>query len=178
MKALMSVLVGAIFIAFSAQVSAESLCALIKDRSALSEYESGGPFSLEHFKLTKGRTDLREFLWRHWHGLVKGVAEAKVGTIDAGTVTALYIIRPDAKGKWGIDVAIDIPLQPPCTSFHADSIVRLPIAKPDEDYPSQTLGYWPADRLPKQLVPETDDRGSKFYQVQLVKGGKPVGDPI
>jgi len=178
MKALTSVVASVISIAFSMQLLAEKPSALIKNRSALSAYESGGPYSLEHFKLSKGRTDLREFLWRHWHGLVEGVAEARVGTIDAGTVTVLYIVRPDAKGKWGIDVVIDRPLQPPCSAFHADSLVRLPIAKPDEDYPSQTLGYWPDDVLPKQRVPEASDIGSKFYTVQLVEGGKPAGDPI
>ncbi len=132
---------------------------------------------LDHFKLTSGRTDLREFLWQHWHSRVKGIAEAHIGTIDAGTITALYIIRPDAQGIWGIDVEIDRPLQPPCTLFHADSLVRLPIAKPYEDYPSQTLGFWPDDKLPEKLVPDDDSMGPRFYQVQLVKKGKPIGDP-
>jgi hypothetical protein len=178
MKTLTSVLFGVFVVACSARLSVENHCVLINDRSALVGYDSGGPYTLDHFKLTTGRTDLREFLWQHWRGRVKGVAEAKVGTIDTGTVTALYIIRPDAKGNWGIDVEIDRPLQPPCTAFHADSLVRLLIAKPDEDYPSQTLGYWPADKLPKQLVPDADPMGPKFYKVQLLENGKPSGDPI
>ena len=56
------------------------------------------PYSLAVFILTKGRTDLREFLWQHWHGHSKGIAEASVGTVDAGRVTALYVVQPDAQG--------------------------------------------------------------------------------
>ena len=178
MKALLSLLIGVIFYAPLTRCLAASPCVAVRDRNAFSAYDSGGPYALDHFKLTKGRTDLREFLWQHWRGRIKGVAEAKVGTIDAGTVTALYIVRPDATGNWGIDVEIDRPLQPPCTSFHADSLVRLPIAKPDENYPSQTLGYWPADKLPKQQVPDADLMGPKFYKIQLVANGKPSGEPI
>jgi hypothetical protein len=153
-------------------------CVLIKNRRTLSSLETGGPFTLDHFKLTKGRMDLREFLWKHWRDRVTGMAEAKVGTIDAGTVTALYVVRPDENGNWGIDVELDRPLQPPCSAFRADSMVRLPIAKPDEDYPSQTLGFWPPDELPKKRVDDRDEIGPKFYQVQLVEAGKPAGDPI
>lgn len=108
-----------------------------------------------------------------------GVAEAKIGTIDAGTVTALYIVRPDQAGNWGIDVELDRPMQPPpCSTFHADSMVRLPIAKPDEDYPSQTMGFWPPDELPKKRVDDNADIGPKFYQIQLVNAGKPIGDTV
>jgi hypothetical protein len=67
-------------------------CRYIKSRNGLSGYESGGPYTLDHFRLTKGRTDLREFLWKHWHDHIKGVAEAKVGTVDRGTVRVLYLI--------------------------------------------------------------------------------------
>src|SRR5262245_7932235 len=81
-------------------VSAEEPCRHLNSRNDLAGYETGGPYKLEHFKLTKGRTDLREFLWRHWYNQIKGVAEARVSTVDAGTVTALYIIQPDAKGVW------------------------------------------------------------------------------
>jgi len=115
-------------------------CRYTKSRSDLAGYENGGPYILDHFRLTKGRTDLREFLWTHWHDHKKGVAEAKAGTADRGTVKILYMIQPDAKGYWGIDVEIDRPLDPPCVTFHADSLVLVPIAKPDEDYASQTLG--------------------------------------
>ncbi len=67
----------------------------MKSRSGLSGYENGGPYILDHFRLTKGRTDLREFLWTHWHDLKKGVAEARVGTVDRGTVRVLYLIQSD-----------------------------------------------------------------------------------
>jgi hypothetical protein len=142
-------------------------------------YDSGGPFELDHFRLTKGRTDLREFLWRHWHKKTRGIAEAKVGTIDAGLVTAIYIVEPDSTGNLGIDVEIQRPIQPPpCDTFHADSLVRLPIQKPDEDYPSQTLGFWPPDKLPAKRLPDTVEKDAKYYQVQLALKGKPVGDTI
>jgi hypothetical protein len=77
-------------------VKADDACQYMRSRSGLSGYETGGPYKLEHFHLTKGRTDLREFLWTHWHNHIKGVAEAKVGAVDAGIVTALYVVRPDA----------------------------------------------------------------------------------
>jgi hypothetical protein len=178
MKATLVISLAVILSTSSWTVAAQSPCKLIKNRSALSSIEYGGPFVLDHFKLTQGRINLREFLWKHWSGRLAGVAEARVGTIDAGTVTALYIVRQNAKGDWGIDVALDRPLQHPCTAFHADSLVRLPIDKPDEDYPSQTLGYWPSDKLPKKRVPKADGRSPKFYKVQLVEDGKPSGDPI
>ena len=81
---------------------AEDQCRYMNSRNALAGYEMGGPYKLEHFTLTKGRTDLREFLWKHWHNHIRGVAEAKVGTVDAGIVTELYIVQPDGEGVWGI----------------------------------------------------------------------------
>ena len=92
--------------------------------------------------------------WKHWHGHIKGVAEAKVGTVDVGTVTALYVVQPDSQGQWGINAEYGRPMPQPlaCSAFHADSLVRFPIRKPDEDYPSQTLGpYLPDGKLPKRF---------------------------
>jgi hypothetical protein len=73
-------------------------CRHMKSRHDLAGYEKGGPYSLEHFRLTKGRTDLREFLWKHWHSKTKGIAEASTGTVDSGTVRVLYLIQPDPQG--------------------------------------------------------------------------------
>src|SRR5229473_180852 len=112
------------------QAKKQQGCRYMKSRSGLSGYENGGPYILDHFRLTKGRTDLREFLWTHWHDLKKGVAEARVGTVDRGTVRVLYLIQSDSTGQWGIDVELDRPMDPPCVAFHADSLVRVPIAKP------------------------------------------------
>ncbi len=151
-------------------------CQYMKSLSGLSGYETGGPYVLEHFHLTKGQTDLREFLWKHWHSHVKGVAEARVGTIDAGTVRVIYVVQPDVQGKWGIDVELDRPLQPPCASFHADSLVRIPVHKPDEDYPSQTLGIWPPDKVPKERLADSEVKDAKFWRIVLVADEKAVGD--
>jgi hypothetical protein len=96
----------------------------MKSRDGLAGYERGGLYRLEHFRLTKGRTDLREFLWKHWHSKITGIAEASVGTVDRGTVQVLYLIQPDAQGHWGIDVEMDRPMDPPCVAFHTDSLVR------------------------------------------------------
>ena len=153
-------------------------CRYMKSRSGLAAYDNGGPYILDHFRLTKGRTDLREFLWTHWHDHKKGVAEARAGTVDRGTVKVLYLIQPDAKGQWGIDVELDRPMDPPCVAFHADSVVRLPIAKPDEDYPSQTLGLWPPDKLPQGLLSDSAVKDAKFFRVILIRENKPVGDEI
>ena len=150
----------------------------MKSRSDLPGYESGGPYILDHFRLTKGRTDLREFLWAHWHEHKKGVAEARAGTVDRGTVKVLYLIQPDAKGQWGIDVELDRPMDPPCVAFHADSLVRVRIAKPDEDYPSQTLGLWPPDKLPQGVLSDSEVKDAKFYRVILVRDSKPLSDEI
>ena len=160
--------------------SAEDPCPYLKSRSGLAGYETGGPYKLEHFQLTKGRTDLRDFLWKHWHSHVKGVAEARIGTVDAGTVTALYVVQPDSQGQWGIDVELGRPLQPPrCSAFHADSLVRFPIRKPNEDYPSQTLGpYLPDGKLPKAQVPDSEAMDPKYYKLILVENGKGAGDTI
>ena len=160
---------------------AEEPCRYLNSRIPLAGYESGGPYKLEHFTLTKGRTELRGFLWKHWHDHVRGVAEAKIGTVDAGTVTALYIVKPDAKGMWGIDVELSRPRQPPsCSPFHADSLVRVPIRKPDEDYPSQTLGpYWPDRSVPQKYRMQDDEvKEAKFFTVILMSNEKAIGDTI
>ena len=162
-------------------LSAEEPCRYLNSRNALAGYETGGPYKLEHFALTKGRTDLRDFLWRHWHDHVKGVAEARVGTVDAGTVTVLYIIQPDAKGVWRVDIELGRPMQPPpCSAFHADSVVRVPIRKPDEDYPSQTLGpYWPDRTVPKGVRMREDEvKDAKYFTVILMADEKAIGDTI
>src|SRR5436190_5473507 len=141
MRAIAFLKAWTIALLFISVVKADDSCQYTKPRNGLSGYEASGPYKLEHFHLTKDRTDLREFLWTHWHNHIKGVAEAKVGTVDAGIVTVLLVIQPDGKGQWGIDVELGRPVQPPpCSAFHADSLVRVPIRKPDEDYPSQTLG--------------------------------------
>jgi hypothetical protein len=156
----------------------DEACRYIKSRNSLSGYESGGPYTLDHFRLTTGRTGLREFLWTHWHEHRKGVADAKIGTVDRGIVTVLYLVQPDAKGLWGIDVEIDRPMDPPCVAFHADSLVRIPVAKPDEDYPSQTLGVPPSARIPQVRLADSEKKDAKLYRLVLVKDTKPVGDAI
>jgi hypothetical protein len=136
---------------------------------------------LDHFQLTKGRTDLRDFLWQRWHNHIKALAEAKVGTVDVGVVTALYVVQPDSRGLWGIDVEISRTLKPPlaCSTFRADSLVRFPISKPDEDYPSQTLGpHLPDGKLPKTLLSESDVKEPRYYKIILVANGKALGDSI
>lgn len=153
-------------------------CRYIKSRNVLSGHESGRPYSLDHFRFTKGRTDLREFLWKHWHDHIKGVAEAKVGTVDRGTVRVLYLIRPDAQGHWSLDVGLNRPMDPPCVTFRADSLVRVPIQNPDEDYPLQTIGLWPAGELPPKRLADSDLVDSKSYRVVLVRNNKTVGDAI
>jgi len=161
--------------------SAEEPCRYLKSRNALAGYETGGPYKLEHFTLTTGRTDLRDFLWKHWHNHINGVAEAKVGTVDAGTVTALYVIQPDARGVWGIDVELGRTVQsPPCSAFHADSLVRVAIRKPQEDYPSQTLGpYWPDRTVPKKArIQDEEVKGAKYFTVILMASERAIGDTI
>jgi len=158
--------------------NAQNACRYMKSRADLSGYENGGPYLLDHFRLTKGRTDLREFLWRHWHDHKKGVAEARVGTVDRGTVKVLYEIQPDAHGQWGINVELDRPMDPPCQTFHADALVRVPIAKPEEEYPSQTLGLWPPDKIPQERLSDSEVKDAKLYRVILVRENKPIGDEI
>jgi hypothetical protein len=154
--------------------TADNVCRYMKSRSSLSGYENGGPYTLDHFHLTKGRTDLREFLWAHWHDHRKGVAEARVGTVDRGTATVLYLIQPDEKGRWGVDVELDRPMDPPCITFHADSLVRVPIANPKEDYPSQTIGLWPDDEIPSKRLADSEVVDSELYRIVLVRNNKPA----
>ncbi len=147
-------------------------CRYIKSRKGLSEYDSGGPYTLGHFRLTTGRTDLREFLWKHWHEHKKGVGEAEVETVDRGTVKVLYLVQPDAQGLWGIDVELDRPMDPPCVAYHADSLVRLRIHDPG-DAASQTAGLWPY-KVPRKRLKDSEVRDSKMYRVVLVRNNKPV----
>jgi hypothetical protein len=97
------------FFTFVLAASAQEPCRYMKARSGLVGYEKGGPYTLEHFQLTKGRTELRDFLWNHWHKHIKGSAEASAGTVDAGTVTVLYVVQPNAQGQWGINVELGRP---------------------------------------------------------------------
>ncbi len=174
--AIATVVLGLVCIA-----NADEPCRYMKSRSALSGYEVGGPYKIEHFQLTKGRIGLREFLWQHWHTHVNGIAEAKITTVDAGTVRALYVIQPDVKGRWGIDVELSRPVQRPhCSAFHADSLVRVQIRKPDEDYPSQTLGpYWPDGTVPKNVrMVDSEVKDAKHYTIILMANEKAIGNPI
>lgn len=157
---------------------ADDACRYIKSRRELLGYESGGPYTLDHFRLTKGRTDLREFLWQHWHSHKKAIAEANVQTVDRGIVKELYVVRPDSQGHWGIDGELDRPTDPPCVTFHADALVRVPIDDPGNDYPSQTLGPWPKDGIPKKRLGDSEVRDSKSYRVVLVRSNKPISDAI
>lgn len=152
----------------------------MKSRSGLVGYEKGGPYTLEHFQLTKGRTELRDFLWNHWHKHIKGIAEARAGTVDAGTLTLLYVVQPDSQGRWGINVELGRPVQPPsCSAFHVDSLVRFPIRKSNEDYPSQTLGpYLPDGKLPETRLADSEVKDSKYWKLIFVANGKSVGDTI
>jgi hypothetical protein len=174
--AFLAALAGALMLVPASR--ADDPCRFIHSHSDLLGYESGGPYTLDHFRLTKGRTDLREFLWKHWHNHIKGVAEAKAATVDRGIVDVLYLIQPDAQGQWGIDVELDRPMDPPCVTFHADSIIRLPVPNPNLDYPDQTMGFWPPDKIPKERLADSDVRDAKLYRVVLVLGNKPMGDGI
>jgi hypothetical protein len=156
----------------------DDACRYMNSRKDMSGYESGGPYILDHFRLTKGRTDLREFLWKHWHGHIKAVAEANAGTVDRGVVKLLYVIQPDSQGRWGIDVEVDRPMDPPCVALRADSLVRLPIPNPDEDYPSQTIGLWPPGKISAKRLADSEAADSKSYRVVLVLNDKPVADAI
>jgi hypothetical protein len=181
MKVTRWVIASLMVLSLALVANADDACHYMKERSGLSGYETGGPYKLEHFKMTKDRRDLREFLWNHWHGHTKGIAEAQVGTIDAGTVTALYVVQPDAKGQWGIDVEVHRPVQPPpCSTFHADSLVRVPIGKPDEDYPAQTLGpYFPDGKIPeKRRLVDSEVRDAKYFWIVLVIDDKALGGSI
>jgi hypothetical protein len=152
-------------------------CRYTTSRPGLTGYETGGPHTLDNYVLTKGRIDLREFLWTHWHGHKKGVAEARVGTVDRGVVSLLYVIQPDAKGNWGIDYEIDRPTDPPCEAFHVDSLVRLAIRNPDDDL-SQTTVVSDLDEIPSKRVADAEVTEPKRYQVLFVRGGKPFGGGI
>jgi len=153
-------------------------CRYMRSSRSLAGYEKAGPYSLEHFHLTKGRTDLREFLWKHWHNKVKGIAEVQAGTVDRGTVKVLYVIQTDEQGHWGIDIEMDRPMDPPCVTFHVDSLIRVPIQNPNEDYPSQTLGLWPRDKLPSRRLTDSDVADAKLFRVVFILNNKMVGDAI
>ena len=111
----------------------------------------------------------------------------------------MYVIQPDAKGQWGIEIELDRPardipgvrkdttgngvrqVEPPtCSAFHADAIVRVSIRKPEEDYPSQTLGpYWPDRTVPKSVrMPDSEVKHGKYYTVILIANEKGLGGTI
>lgn len=170
--------VSILVLALGFQTHSQTSCRYVKSLSGLVGYDKGGPYTTDHFRLTKGRTDLREFLWTHWHEHKKGIAEERGGTVDMGTVKVLYIVQADAKGQWGVDVELDRLMDPLCVAFHADSLVRVPIAKPDQDYPSQTLALWPPDKIPQSRLADSEVKDAKLYRLILVKENKPITDAI
>ncbi|HUK54554.1 MAG TPA: hypothetical protein VL099_14805, partial [Candidatus Binatia bacterium] len=90
-----------------------------------------------------------------------------------GTVRALYVVQPDPQGRWGINVEIDRPMEPPCTAFFADGLVRVPIANPGDDH-LQTAGLWPLDKLPPNLLADSGVVDSKLYRLMFVRNSKPL----
>jgi hypothetical protein len=66
------------------------------------------------------------------------------------------------------------------TSFLVRPLVRVPIRKPDEDYPSQTLGpYWPDRKVPKNVrMPDEEVKDAKYYTVILMENERAIGDTI
>jgi hypothetical protein len=179
MKIAHSVIATLIFLSLTSVANADDACHYMNKRSALTGYDTGGPYKLDHFKMTNDRQDVREFLWNHWHGHKKGIAEARVGTIDSRTVTTLYVVQPDAMGQWRIDIELYRPIQsPPCSAFRADAVVRVPIRKPDDDN-SQTLLYIPDGVLPsKARLPDSTTMGKKYYKIVLMANDKALGDGI
>jgi len=168
---------AALLFMFCAHSGAQGACRYLGTKTPLPRYETGGPYVLDHFQLNKDRTDLREFLWKHWHDHVPGIADTKVKTIDAGMPRELYIVQPDAKGVWGVDIELKIPEIPQCVSFHADSLVRVPISQPDSDT-YQTLGPNSDDTLPNSRVPDSANLAGKFYWVILLANSSVIANAI
>ena len=84
----------------------------------------------------------------------------------------------DVKGQWGIDVEIPRQVQlSPCAAFHVDSLVRILIGKPNEDYPAQWLGaYFPDGKISeKSRFADSEIRDAKYYWIVLVVNGKASG---
>jgi hypothetical protein len=153
-------------------------CRYIKSRGSLSEYESGGPYALDSLVHTNGRSDLRAFLWKHWHEHNRGVAEAQVQTVDAGMVKLLFIIHPDANGNWGIDEESDAPAAQPCVAFHADSLIRLQIRRPDPNDPWKPSGTWTPDEIPSKRISDSAVLNPNLYEIVLVGNTKAVHEAI
>jgi hypothetical protein len=157
----------------------QALCHTADERFQLEGYESGGIFTLQHFSHTEGRARLRSFLWEHWHGRQRGYAKAEVGTVDAGTVKMLYIIHPDEQGQWGIDVRVQRQIQQPhCSTFHANSLVRVSVRKGAPDYPAQTLSLWLPNGLPKTILKDDLVVNPNSYRVILEANNRAIGDTI
>ena len=92
---LLIALFGSLLVAPS---NAATACHYMKSREGLHGYETGGPYVLDHFRLTKGRTELRDFLWKHWHDHKLGVAEARVGTVDRGERRVEHLLGGEIAG--------------------------------------------------------------------------------
>jgi hypothetical protein len=63
-------------------------------------------------------------------------------------------------------------------AFHPDSLVRVLIAKPNEDYPSQTLGLSSPHKMPQTRLADSEVKDAKLYRLILVKDNKPTGDAL
>lgn len=177
MRVRAAVFISAFILFFSANSGAQSACRYIGTKTTLPKYEVGGPFVLDHFQLNKDRTDLREFLWKHWHDHVAGIADTKERNLDAGMPRELFIVQPDARGVWGVDIELKLPEIPQCVSFHADSLVRVPISQPDNDT-YQTLGPNSDETLPNSRVPDAATLAGKFYWVILLANSSVIANAI
>lgn len=61
----------------------DDACRCIKSRRGRPGYDNGGAYTLDHFRLTAGRTRLRKFLWSHWHEHKQDLWEQGSGRLTA-----------------------------------------------------------------------------------------------
>jgi hypothetical protein len=168
-----SVIALLVLLSLAVVANAAEDCPYLNAGGRLPGYDTGGPYKPDYFKMDRDRTNLREFLWTHWKGHTKGIARVRVSTVDEGAITELYVVQPDTKGRWGIDVERDNPYSwnlqakpyPPCWDWHVDSLVRISIGNPrqasDPDFPD--------GKIPEKMrLADSDVREAKDYLVVLL----------
>ena len=173
-----SVIVLLVLLSLTLVANAAEDCPYLNAGGRLPGYDTGGPYKPGYFKMDKDRTDLREFLWTHWSGHTKAIARVRVSTVDEGAVTELYVVQPDDKGQWGIDVERDhqrswpniwAKPQPPCWNFHSDSLVRISIGNPHQ----ARVPDFPDGKIPEKMrLADSEVRNANEYLIVLMHDEK------
>ncbi len=96
-------------------------------------YEQAGTYEFTTYmneqEIISKQAEMRKFIWEHWINHKLAMITAKYCTSEGDQTTKIYLIEPNIKGKWNINIFIQHDLS---------SSVKDKIMKPKNEYISFT----------------------------------------